>query len=89
MLSNQRAVTPLTKLQVHNHTMAKQRTEVISGHFKFFASIPKVKMFLQNFNSIKNQRIFLCHFKMTGRACTDKVQEKVTSFQKVTLFCVI
>ena len=31
----------------------------------------------------------LCYLKMTGRRCTDEVQVKAPSFQKVTLFNVI
>ena len=47
-------------------------------------------MLLQNFKSMKQSKALsklckLCHFKMTGRSCTDEVRVKVPSFQKVTL----
>ena len=55
-----------------------------------FAHVQKMKIALQNVNAIKKSKALsrlcrLSHFKMTGRSCTDKVREKVPSFQKVTL----
>ena len=66
----------LIDLNIHNNG-------VISGHLTCFAH-------LQNFNFVKKSKALsrlckLSHFKLTGRSCTDTVQEKVPSFQKVTL----
>ena len=67
--------------------------EVLSGNLHIFATVQKVNIALRNFNSIKNSRLFkdseICHFKMTGRSCTDEVRVKVPLFQKVARFTVI
>ena len=70
------------------------RTEVISSHQIIFAPVQRVKIALTKFKFYKKVQGFvetlqLCHFKMTGRPCTDEVPVKVPSFQKVTLFSVI
>ena len=68
-------------------------SDAISGHLTFFAPVQKMKIALKKSNSMEKSKGLsrlcqLSHFKMTGRSCTDKVREKVTSFQKVTLFSV-
>ena len=48
----------------------------------------------ENFNAMEKSKALsrfckLSHFKKTVKSCTDKVQEKVPSFQKGKLYCVI
>ena len=48
-----------------------------------------VELALRVPTSLSHRSSTVCHFKMTGRPCTDEVLVKVPSFQKVTLFSVL